>query len=75
MSTLAPADLKAQLSQLAADAAGLDAAIERYWTQEGVSQLEIFIDPELFKYIQRWYVESRAFAQRVAALQVSVSQL
>ena len=75
MSTPAQADLKAQLNQLATDAAGLDAAIERYWTQEGVSQLEIFIDPELFKYIQRWYVESRAFAQRVAGLQTAVSQL
>ncbi len=75
MSTLAQADLKAQLSQLATDAASLDAAIERYWTQEGVSQLEIFIDPELFKYIQRWYVESRAFAQRVVGLQTTVSQL
>lgn len=75
MSTPVQTELKAQLSQLAADAAGLDAAIERYWTQEGVSQLEIFIDPELFKYIQRWYVESRAFAQRVANLQTAIGQL
>ena len=75
MSTPAQADLKAQLNQLATDAAGLDAAIERYWTQEGVSQLEIFIDPDLFQYIQRWYAESRAFAQRVANLQAVASQL
>lgn len=75
MSTPAQADLKAQLNQLATDAAGLDAAIERYWTQEGVSQLEIFIDPELFKYIQRWYAESRAFARRVANLQTAIGEL
>lgn len=75
MTLSAQGDLKTLLNQLAADAASLDAAIERYWTQEGVSQLEIFIDPDLFQYIQRWYSESRAFAQRVAALQAVASQL
>ncbi len=68
MHSTTPGALSPVLSQLAAEAATFDAAVERYWTAEGVSQLEIFIDPDLFQYLRRWYNESRSFAQRVASL-------
>ena len=62
------AELARQLNELAAEAKALDDKIDHYWHGEGISQLEIFIDPDLYQYIRRWYDESRAFAQRVAGL-------
>lgn len=62
------ADLAHLLNELAAEANALDSKIDHYWHGEGISQLEIFIDPDLYQYIRRWYDESRAFAQRVANL-------
>ena len=57
-----------QLAEISKDASVFAANVERYWNEEGVSQLEIFIDPELYKFIRQWHNESVAFAQRVAEL-------
>lgn len=68
MTQLSQAELVHLLNELAAEASALDSRIDHYWNGEGISQLEIFIDPDLYQYIHRWYQESRAFAQRVAGL-------
>ncbi len=69
MTTPSAAELAHLLNDLAAEANVFDSKVDHYWNGEGVNQLEIFIDPDLYQYIRRWYDESRAFAQRVASLQ------
>jgi hypothetical protein len=62
------AELAHLLNELAAEATAFDNKVDHYWHGEGIDQLEIFIDPDLYQYIRRWYDESRAFARRVADL-------
>ncbi len=59
-----------EIRQLAEEAEALRKELAHYWSPEGenVSQLEIFIDPDLFQYIQRMYTKTQEFLERVAAL-------
>jgi hypothetical protein len=61
-------DIAAQLEVLAQEAARLEANLETYWVAEGVSELGIFIDPDLYQYLDKLYHESRAFAVRCQGL-------
>ncbi len=63
-----------RVRELAEEAEALRAEFAHYWSPEGenVSQLEIFIDPDLFQYIQRMYTKTQAFLERVAALKSQV---
>jgi len=42
--------------------------LDGWWNDEGVKELEIFIDPDLYQYIEKIYTESRRLAQRCADL-------
>jgi hypothetical protein len=64
-----------QLDDLAQNAAELVKNLEYYWDEEGVSQLGIFIDPDLYQYIDRLYHESLAFAVRCKQLSGLAQQL
>lgn len=57
-----------QLHALAQDATQLARQLRYYWEDEGVSELGIFIDPDLFQYLDKMYHESLAFAQRCQQL-------
>ncbi|NPA91835.1 MAG: hypothetical protein GXO55_10380, partial [Chloroflexi bacterium] len=60
-------DLRKTLESLIADARRLQKEFEYYWSPEGenVAQLEIFIDPDLYQYIERIYKDAQAFFARV----------
>ena len=60
--------IAAQLERLAADAEQHTKNLRFYWDDEGVHQLGIFIDPDLYQYVEKMYSESLAFAERCAAL-------
>ncbi len=64
------------IRQLAEEAERLREEFAHYWSPEGenVSQLEIFIDPDLFQYIQKMYTETQDFLARVAALKALVEK-
>lgn len=64
-----------QLDALARDAATLLKNLETYWVTEGVSELGIFIDPDLYQYLDKLYHESRAFAERCQGLSALAQQL
>lgn len=68
-------DIAAQLEALAQDAAKLEANLETYWVTEGVSELGIFIDPDLYQYLDKLYHEARAFAGRCQSLADLAQQL
>lgn len=57
-----------QIPQIAADARQLVANLRYYWDDEGVHQLGMFIDPDLYQYVEKMYLESLAFAERCASL-------
>ncbi|MEZ4770306.1 MAG: hypothetical protein R2844_18000 [Caldilineales bacterium] len=57
-----------QIERLAADARQHADNLRFYWDDEGVHQLGIFIDPDLYQYVEKMYSESLAFAERCAAL-------
>lgn len=69
------AELVHLLNELATEATAFDNKVDHYWHGEGINQLEIFIDPDLYQYIRRWYDESRAFARRVADLKTVAATL
>lgn len=58
----------AQLDAIAQDAAALVKNLHYYWDEEGVSELGIFIDPDLYQYLDKLYHESLAFAERCRTL-------
>ncbi|MER2598171.1 MAG: hypothetical protein ABTQ73_01470 [Caldilineales bacterium] len=58
----------AQLDAIARDAAALAKNLHYYWDEEGVSELGIFIDPDLFQYLDKLYHESLAFVERCQSL-------
>lgn len=64
-----------QLDTLAQDAATLVKNLHYYWEDEGVSELGIFIDPDLFQYLDRLYHESLALAERCQKLDALATQL
>lgn len=57
-----------QIEHLVADAQQHAKNLRFYWDDEGVHQLGIFIDPDLYQYVEKMYNESLAFADRCAAL-------
>ena len=63
-------ELTQTLAQLVEEAERLQEQFAHYWSEDGenVSQLEIFIDPDLYQYIERMYKDSLSFFARVAAL-------
>jgi len=63
-----------QLDTLAQEAAVLVKNLHFYWEEEGVSELGIFIDPDLFQYLEKLYQESLAFAERCQGLAALASQ-
>ncbi len=65
------------LQALAEEAEELRRKFEHYWSPEGenVSQLEIFIDPDLYKYIHEMYTATQEFLARVAALKDRLEDL
>lgn len=63
-----PTPIADQLDALAQDAAVLVKNLHTYWDEEGVSELGIFIDPDLFQYLDKLYHESLAFAERCQGL-------
>ena len=64
-------ELYTTLSALISDARRLQKEFQHYWSPEGenVSQLEIFIDPDLYQYIERIYKEALDFFARVEQLE------
>ncbi len=68
-------DIAAQLETLAQEAAKLETNLETYWVTEGVSELGIFIDPDLYQYLDKLYHEARAFAVRCQSLANLAEQL
>lgn len=64
-----------QLDQLAREANQLSKDLEYYWVDEGVSQLSIFIDPDLYQFLDKLYHESLSFAQRCQSLAQLANQL
>ncbi len=62
--------LDALIAGLAEEAEHLKEQFAYYWSPEGenVSQLEIFIDPDLYQYIEKMYNDAQSFFSRVAAL-------
>jgi hypothetical protein len=70
-----PTPIADQLDALAQDAAVLVKNLHTYWDEEGVSELGIFIDPDLFQYLDKLYHESLAFAERCQGLGELASQL
>ncbi len=62
--------LQEQVASLADEAERLRRKFEHYWSPDGenVSQLEIFIDPDLYRLIHEMYAETQDFLARVAAL-------
>lgn len=71
---MAQSDLKQTLAQLIEDAERLQQQFAYYWSEDGenVSQLEIFIDPDLYQYIERMYNDAQSFFARVAALKATL---
>jgi hypothetical protein len=63
------------LDTLAKEANQLSKDLEYYWVDEGVSQLRIFIDPDLYQYLDKLYHESLSFAQRCQSLAQLAKQL
>ena len=61
-------DVAERLELLAGQAKQLVKDLEYYWDDEGVSQLQIFIDPDLFQYLEKLYHESHGFAVRCQEL-------
>jgi hypothetical protein len=61
-------DIASQLDDLAAEARTLVKNLDTYWNGEGVSELGIFIDPDLYQYLDKLYSESLAFANRCQGL-------
>ncbi len=70
-----PTPIADQLDALAQDAAALVKNLHYYWDEEGVSELGIFIDPDLFQYLDKLYRESLAFAERCRGLAELAGQL
>jgi hypothetical protein len=68
-------EIAGQLEQLAADARQHADLLRRYWDDEGVHQLGIFIDPDLYQYVEKLYYEALAFAARVEGLASAAEQL
>lgn len=64
-----------QLEALAREAAQLSRNLETYWVDEGVSELGIFIDPDLYQYVEKLYREARDFATRCQVLADIAGQL
>lgn len=64
-----------QLEALAREAAQLARNLETYWVDEGVSELGIFIDPDLYQYVEKLYREARDFAARCQVLTDIAGQL
>lgn len=61
-------DIASRLDDLAAQAEILVKNLDTYWNGEGVSELGIFIDPDLYQYLDKLYHESLAFATRCQGL-------
>lgn len=68
-------DIADQLDELAQEASTLVKNLEYYWTDEGVAELGIFIDPDLYQYLDKLYHESHAFATRCQGLADLARQL
>ncbi len=49
--------------------------LDEWWNDEGVKDLEIFIDPDLYQYIEKIYTESVRLAKRCAGLDEWVDKL
>lgn len=71
------ASLRDEVATLAEEAERLRREFDHYWSPEGenVSQLEIFIDPDLYTYIHRMYTKTQDFLARVAALKEHLDDL
>jgi hypothetical protein len=70
-----PIPIADQIDALAQDAAVLVKNLRYYWDEEGVSDLGIFIDPDLFQYLDKLYHESLVFAERCQKLGELAGQL
>lgn len=68
-------DIAEQIERLAADAEQHAKNLRFYWDDEGVHQLGIFIDPDLYQYVDKMYSESLAFAERCAELTALAQRL
>jgi len=68
-------DIARQLDEMAAEADKLAKNLDTYWNGEGVSELGIFIDPDLYQYLEKLYDESLAFATRCQGLRGLADQL
>jgi len=68
-------DVAKQLDEMAAEANTLVKNLDYYWNGEGVSELGIFIDPDLYQYLEKLYHESLAFATRCQDLHGLANQL
>ncbi len=68
--------IREQIQALAEEAEQLRKKFEHYWSPDGenVSQLEIFIDPDLYQYIHQMYTETQDFLARVAALKEQMEE-
>ncbi len=58
-----------ELKSIAQEGEELLQNLDEWWNDEGVKELEIFIDPDLYQYIEKIYTESRRLAQRCAGLE------
>lgn len=70
-----PNEIADRLEELAREAGQLVEHLEHYWHEEGVSELRIFIDPDLYQYLDRLYRESYDFAVRCQELAALAAQL
>ncbi len=61
-------DVLRELKSVAQEGKELLQKLDEWWNDEGVKELEIFIDPDLYQYIENIYAESRRLAQRCADL-------
>ena len=68
-------DIADQLDQIAGEATQLVKNLEYYWDEEGVSQLSIFIDPDLYQFIAKLYHEAHGFATRCRDLETLATRL
>lgn len=68
-------DIADQLDQIAAEATQLVKNLEYYWDEEGLSQLSIFIDPDLYQFLDKLYHEAHDFATRCRELETLATEL
>ena len=61
-------DSRTELTQIAQEAKALQARLEALWADEGVEQLDIFLDPEITDVLKEIRRLSMEFIAKVARL-------